>query len=130
MTPATTRRLWFLGLWLMLPWPLPFLDTPFAPAVRYLILATAGSTLALFEGGAGPITLLIVLFAVWGGLTTFFCWALGWAMGRLLGTLAPPLGGRLTWVCLAVALAIALTLEPYATPFGRAARGGLLEVLS
>jgi hypothetical protein len=114
----------------MLPWVLPFVHGPFVPSARYAILTGVSSLTALVEGGAGPIGLLIVLFAVWSGVTTALCWTMAWGVGRVLTPTTPTLRARITWVCLGTALVVAIVFQPYTTPFGRAAVGGLLDVLS
>jgi hypothetical protein len=130
VTSRTSRRLWFIGLWLMLPFSLPFLDGSLVPAVRYVILASASIAIAFLEGSAGPVGMLIALFAVWGAITTSICWGIAWAVARGLSAATPSLRAGVTWGCLLVGLIVALGLRPYSTPFGRAATGGLLEVLS
>ncbi len=82
------------------------------------------------SGGAGPVGMLIVLFIVWGLLTSLLCWGIAWAVARGLSRASPQTRSFITWACFALALFVALAFEPYSTPFGRAAKGGLLQVLS
>lgn len=124
------RRLWFAGIWLLFPWPLLVLQDASVPAVRYLLLGVVAATVAIAEGAAGPVGLLVVLFLGWGIGTSFCSWLLAWAISRLLGKLPKSAALSLSFGSLAVALVWALFFEPYRTLFGRALKGGLLQVLS
>lgn len=130
MTPRMLRRIWFLGLWLLLPWPLSVIGHAFVPAVRYAILACAGSSVALTEGAAGPVGMIVALFVGVAILTTLACWVIAWSIAKLLARLPVTYASTITWACLGFGLFVALFFEPYRTPFGRALTGGLLQVLS
>jgi hypothetical protein len=130
MTTRTTRRLWLLGLWLLVPWPLTVFSESFVPAVRYTILATATALVAVTEGAAGPVGMILGLMVGYALATTALCWLLAWAISRLLGRLPERRARLITFGCLGGGLLLALVFEPYRTTFGRAARGGLLAVLS
>jgi hypothetical protein len=130
MTPAAIRRTWFLGLWLLLPWPLALIGDGFVPAVRYAILAAASSSIAVVEGAAGPVGAIVALLTGYAVVTTLACWGIAWGIGRGLALLPAAQAAAVTWVCLGLGLAVALFAEPYRTPFGRAVSGGLLQVLS
>jgi hypothetical protein len=130
MEHRTLRRVWFVGLWLLLPWPMTVVGPAFVPSVRYALLACAGSSVALTEGAAGPVGLIVALFVGVASLTTLGCWLIAWAIGRLLVRLPVAQATALTWACLGLGLFVALYFEPYRTPFGRALTGGLLQVLS
>jgi hypothetical protein len=130
MTERGTRRVWFLGLWLLMPWQLFILADAFVPAARYVLLAFAASAIALYEGAAGPVGLIVTLFVGMGIATTAGCWVLAFIVARLLRPTTPRTSMALTLGVLGVSLLIALLFEPYRTPFGRALQGGLLQVLS
>ena len=74
--------------------------------------------------------LITVLFVVMAAGTTFACWLLAWGIERLLAELPAKARVSVTFGCLGIALFCALAFEPYRTSFGRALRGGLLDVLS
>ena len=124
------RRLWFFGLWLLLPWPFVLFGEAFVPAVRFVILAGAASAVALTEGAAGPVGMIIGLFVGYAIGTTLLCWLFAWLISLALAPLPETTARRLTLACLVAGLVFALLFDPYTTPFGRASRGGLLEVLS
>jgi hypothetical protein len=124
------RWLWFVGIWLLFPWPLFILQEAWVPAVRYLLLGLVAATVAIVEGAAGPVGLLVTLFLGWGIGTSLCSWLLAWAITKLLGQLSSRVAVSLSLVALGTALIWAITFEPYRTPFGRALRGGLLQVLS
>ncbi len=130
MTPKTVRRLWFWGLWLLLPWPLIILGDGLVPPIRYTILALAASAVALAEGAGGPLPGLVAFFWGWALVTTLGTWIIARLAARLLATASEPVRSRCTLAALLLALLWSLLLEPYSTPFGRAATGGLLEILS
>jgi len=122
--------LWFLGFWLLLPWPLVLLSDALVPAVRYLLLGCVAASVALTEGAGGPVSMVVAFFIGYGLLTTLLCWIMAWAVARSLVRWLPHHARTITWVCLVVGLLVALLFEPYRTSFGRAATGGLLQVLS
>lgn len=124
------RRLWFAGLWLLFPWPLLILVDASVPAVRYLLLAAVAGMVAIAEGGAGPVGLLVLLFAIWGVGTSLLCWLAAWWIAKLMARLPNRAAIALTLGVLGMGLFWAVFFEPYHTPFGRALRGGLLQVLS
>jgi len=130
MEHRTLRRVWFVGLWLLLPWPLTVVGDAFVPSARYALLAGASSSIALTEGAAGPVALIVALLVGVAGLTALGCWVIAWGIGRLLVRLPIAHAAALTWVCLGLGLFVALFFEPYRTPFGRALTGGLLQALS
>jgi hypothetical protein len=130
MSERGTRRLWFFGLWLLLPWPLLIFADGFVPAVRYVLLASAATAIAVFEGSSGPVALIVTLFVGMGLVTTVGCWLIAFVVAKLLARLTERTSMILTLSLLGTGLVIALFFAPYRTPFGRALRGGLLEVLS
>ncbi len=130
MEALRLRRFWFAGIWLLFPWPLLVLQDAYVPAVRYLILGMVAATVAIVEGAAGPVGLLVVLFLGWGIGTSFCSWLLAFTIAKLLGQLPNRAALSFSLATLGVALIWALFFEPYRTVFGRALRGGLLQVLS
>ena len=124
------QRYWFAALWLLFPWPLLVLQDAFVPAARYVLLGGVAAIVAIAEGAAGPVGLLVLLFLGWGALTSLLCWLLAWSIARLLDHVPETTANMATIAILVLGLLWALFLEPYSTPFGRALRGGLLEVLS
>jgi len=130
MKHRTLRRLWFLGLWLLLPWPLSIIGDAFVPSARYALLAAAAASFALVEGAAGPVASIVALFVGVAAFTTLACWVIAWLMARLLVRLPMAQASAITWASLGTGLFVALFFEPYRTPFGRALTGGLLRVLS
>jgi len=124
------RRLWFIGLWLLLPWPIFAFGDAFVPAARYAILGIVAAAVAITEGASGPVGLILLLFASMTVGTTLGCWLLAWMIAKLLAVLPDTAARRVTFAALSIALLWALLFAPYHTHFGRAARGGLLEILS
>lgn len=99
--------------------------------MRYLLLGGVAAIVGLAEGAAGPVGLMILLLLGWGLLASLLCWLLAFAMTKLL-LLSPArqYAAPITMLLLGVGLFWALFFEPYRMPFGRALRGGLLQVLS
>jgi hypothetical protein len=126
----TTRWVWFAGLWLLFPWALPVYVDAFVPAIRYVLLAVVTCIMALTEGSSGPVQLITTLFVVWGTITTLLSALLAWLISRFLESIPSRAANLITGICLAIGFAVAIFSEPYRTPFGRALRGGLFQVLS
>jgi len=130
LNPRSLRRAWFVGLWLLWPWPMFAFSDAVVPAVRYLVLAGVSLTMAVTQGSSGPVVLIVVLFVVMSAGTTLGCWLLAWCIERLLRNLPPSAQRGITLAALAAASIWALAFTPYHTSFGRAASGGLLDLLS
>ncbi len=130
MSDTTLRRFLFLGLWLSLPWPMPIFQEAFVPAARYALLTGAALTVGLKEGVEGTGPLLIALFAGWALATTLVTWGIAWLGARILNVFEPRWRVACLLGLLLIGLSAGLFFEPYSTPFGRAERGGLLEILS
>jgi hypothetical protein len=124
------RWVWFLGLWLLAPWPLGILGDSLVPAVRYAILTAAGASVAFAEGASGPVGGIIALFAAMTAATTLGCGLAAWVVSRALAPLPQSYQRAISWYAFGAGVGLALLFEPYCTPMGRAATGGLLEVLS
>ncbi len=130
MKPRSLRHLWFAGIWFLFPWPLLVLQDAFVPAARYVLLGTAAGAVALTEGAAGPVALLVALFVAWGIGTSLLSWLLAWLLTKLTSPLPKRAAAAFALTTLGLGLLWAVVFEPYRTPFGRALRGGLLQVLS
>lgn len=124
------RRLWFFALFFLLPWPLPVLGNAAVPSVRFWILGTVAASVGALEGAAGPVQGIIFLMCGWGLVTGALCWGIAWGLERVFRALPDRTALLATYSAITVGLAWALLFEPYRTPFGRALRGGLLQVLS
>jgi hypothetical protein len=130
MSVRAIRRLWLLGAWLMLPWPMVIFGDIWVPAVRYTVLAGVACSVALAEGAAGPVLALVLLFSAWATVTTLGCWLFAWAVSKLMSLLPADVAGVVTLAILLMGLVAALALTPYETRFGTARMGGLLDILS
>ena len=129
MSVRAARTWLWLGALLLVPLPMLALDAALVPVVRFLLLGGACVAVLLVEGGGGVTesiaALLLVHTAVYAGLL----WAAAWLIARSLARLSGSARRALVLGILGLALLLALTTEPYRTPFGHAARGGLLDVL-
>ncbi|MDP6977731.1 MAG: hypothetical protein QF570_03900 [Myxococcota bacterium] len=124
------RRLWFLALLFLCPWPLPLLHDAFVPAIRYWMLGSVAATLGLLEGAAGPVFQIVLLLLGWALITTAMCWLIAFLLARASGLIPDRTALLASYSAITGLLIWALTFEPYHTPFGHAVRGGLLQVLS
>ncbi len=130
LSTKARRRLLFWGFFFLLPWPIAFVGSGLVPAVRYVILAGVASAVAIAEGAAGPVSLVVALLVGWSLATTLGCWLLARISAWILDGMPPRLADLLCGAGLLIAVGVALIAAPYHTPFGRSARGGLLEILS
>jgi hypothetical protein len=130
MSVGTTRWLWFLGVWLMVPWPMVLLANAWVPAARYLLLTLVSLAIGVFEGAAGPVPWIILLFALHAIVTSAAAWGIAWGASRALAGAAPETRRWVTLGTLAAAIAVTLAFDLYRTPFGRAPVANLLGVLS
>ena len=101
MSVRATRWLWFLGVWLMAPWPMALLGDPSVPAVRYALLTLVSLAIAVFEGAAGPVPWIVALFAAHAIFYTGVAWAIAWAVSRTLAQVGPARRRLLTLASLA-----------------------------
>jgi hypothetical protein len=126
----TSRWLLWLAFLLLLPMPMwgPF--DAFVPAVRYAMLLAAGAAVAWAEGTAGPVPLILLLFAAHAVAALGLTGLAAWLGGYLLAPFAARTRGWVVWATCLALLLFALLLEPYRTPFGRAPEGNLLGILS
>ena len=130
ISERATRRLWLIGLWLLLPWPVIVFGDVWVPAARYTALATAASAIAITQGAGGPVLGVTGLFVGWALATSLICWALAWGIARLLAMLPGRAPLVTTVLVLAGGLLWALLLDPYTMRFGNTPSGGLLDLLS
>jgi len=123
---------WLLFGTLVLTLPFPMLG-PFAalvPPVRYAILLGAAAAVALAEGAAGPVPLILALLGLNVVVSLAAAWISAWAVSRALGALrSPALRAALAVGAVCVGLALAASLPIYETSFGRAPTANLLGVL-
>jgi hypothetical protein len=123
---------WLLFGSLVLALPFPMLG-PFealVPPVRYAILPGAADALALAEGAAGPVSLILGLLALNLLLSLAAAGIAAWIASRALGALrSPALRSGLAVGVVCAGLAIAASLPIYEMAFGRSPTANLLGVL-
>jgi len=126
----TARRgLLFLGFFLLVPVPIIVFGGG-VPVVHLVELAALCALVALREGAAGPVKMMLFLFAAEALVGAVLCWLAAWSVDRGLRRFP---GRRVDLVLLAVltaAVVATLLFDVYATPFGRAPHGNLWEVLT
>jgi hypothetical protein len=130
MSVRGTRWLWFVGVWLMLPWPMALLADAWVPAARYLLLTLVSLAIGILEGAAGPVPGIILLFALHAMVYSAAAWGIAWGASRALAGVAPGTRRWVTLGSLTIALALSLAFDLYRTPFGSAPFANLLGVLS
>jgi len=130
MSVRATRWVWFLGVWLMAPWPMLLLADAWVPSVRYWLLTLVALAVAVVEGAAGPVPFIVLFFALHALATTAAAFGIGWAVARALAPFSPGTRRLATLLALVLALAAALGLDAYRTPFGTAPYSNLTGVLS
>ena len=128
---VTTAR-WLLFVIIALTLPLPLLGPlhAFAPAARYLVLASVTASVALVEGASGPVPLILLLFAVHALGYLALEWILAWALARGLAHFSPSLRGRLVILACGTLVFFSIAFDQYQTPFGTLPRSNLLGLLS
>ena len=129
MSVRTARRLLFLGLVVIAPLPMLGYDA-WIPDARFFLLAGVTTLVILFEGGAGPVPMIAVLFGAHALVYAGLLWAGAYVASRILGRVSPTARAIATWSLIAIGLAIGLGFEIYATPFGSAPIANLLGALS
>lgn len=130
MSLRAIRWLLFGALALALPFPMLGPFDAFVPAVRYAILLAAAAAVAIAEGAAGPVPMILFLLALNVAASLAVAWVAAWIASRVLGAVRSPTlrrGVVLAVVCGGLALASIFPI--YDTPFGRAPNGSLLGVL-
>lgn len=120
----------FGALALALPFPMLGPFGSLVPPVRYAILLGAASAVALAEGAAGPVPLILALLAANLVVSLGAAGVAAWIVSRALGALrSPALRSGLAVGAVLVGLALAASLPVYETDFGRAPTASLLGVL-
>jgi hypothetical protein len=130
MSVRAVRWLLFGSLVLALPFPMLGPFAALVPPIRYAILLGAASAVALTEGAAGPVGLILGLLGLNLAVSLAAAWLAAWVLSRAVGALQPPaLRTGLAVGAVCVGLALAASLPVYATVFGRAPSANLLGVL-
>jgi hypothetical protein len=130
MSARAIRWLFFGFLALALPFPMLGPFEAFVPPVRYAILLGAGAAVALAEGAAGPVSLILVLLAINLVVSLAAAWVAAWAASRVLGAVpSPALRRGLAVGVVCVGLALATIVPIYETAFGRAPTANLPGLL-
>jgi hypothetical protein len=124
------RWLLFAVFALTVPAPLLGPYAAFAPAARYVILATATGVLAASEGAGGPVPLILALFVGHALVYLALAWLAAWLLSRLLGRLSAPIRSRVVFALCGGLLLISLAFDLYRTPFGTRPSANLFGVLS
>jgi len=126
---AGVGRLLWAGLALLLPLPLLVFDG-MVPLVRMILLATVTAAVAIREGTAGPVQMILIMFVahavVYGAALALLAWLASRALRRWSG----PRLRRIVISAILVGAVLACLTTPYATPFAPAPRSNLLGVLS
>jgi hypothetical protein len=130
MTIHTSRRILFGAIFLLAPAPLLVLTRAWMPPAGYLVLTVASASVALLEGGGGPVPMIVTMFAAHAAAYALLSWASAWLLARGLATLAPRARAIATLALVAVALVVGLGWDVYRTPFGRRPWGNAIEALS
>ena len=102
--------------------PLPLLGPweALVPVARFVLLLGASSAVAIQEGAAGPVPLIVLLFAAHAAVGLAACALLAGLGTRALSGLAPGTRSALVWVFVFGVVILASVFEIYRTPFGRA----------
>ncbi len=101
----------------------------FVPALHHAVLLAAAGAVAIVEGAAGPVPMILALFAVHVLATALLCALAAWLGARLLAPLSPRVRATVAIALCAALLAASLAFELYETPFGRTPTASLLGVL-
>ncbi|MED5262868.1 MAG: hypothetical protein VX574_10785 [Myxococcota bacterium] len=112
---------------LVLVLPLPLLG-PFdalVPVVRFVLLLGASSAVAIQEGAAGPVPMIVLLFAAHAVVGLVACVLLASLATGGLSHLAPGTRRVLVGVFVFGAVILASVFDFYQTPFGRAPESNL-----
>ena len=130
MSLRAIRWLLFGALVLALPFPMLGPFEALVPPVRYAVLLGAASMVALAEGAAGPVPLILGLLALNLGSSLAAAWVVAWAASRVLGGVSSPaLRAGLVVTAVCIGLSAAAFFSIYETTFGRAPTANLLGVL-
>ena len=129
MSTRSTRFLLFAVLAFALPFPAVGPFGGFVPAVHHVALFAATAAVAVVEGAAGPVKMILVLFGVHVVATLTLCALAAWLAARLLAPLPPRARAVVVLGLCAALIAASLAFPLYDTPFGREPTANLLGVL-
>ncbi|MAI80652.1 MAG: hypothetical protein CL917_17055 [Deltaproteobacteria bacterium] len=130
MNPRTACWLIFITLALTVPLPLLGPFPVLAPAVRYLLLATVTSSVALVEGASGPVPLILLLFAVHALVYLVLEWLVAALLARSLSRLTRPSRRLIVLTTCGFLFLMAITFNLYHMPFGTNPKANLFGLLS
>jgi hypothetical protein len=128
MSPRSARRVLWLAALVLVPLPMLMFGEQ-APVLRYLVLAAVCVGMRIAEGPGGAVWELTALFLSHALVYAALLYAGARLAVRALAPVSAPARAAVVAVVVAGAAAWALLGEPYATPFGTAARANLLGVL-
>jgi hypothetical protein len=129
VSTRATGWILFAVLAIALPFPAVGPFGGFAPALHNTALFAATAAVALVEGGAGPVRMILALFAVNMVGTLALCALAAWRGALVLAPLSPRARTAAALGLGAVLFAAALAFPLYDTPFGREPSANLLGVL-
>jgi hypothetical protein len=129
MSVRASRWILFAVLAVTLPFPAVGPFGGFVPAVHHVALFAATAAVAVVEGAAGPVRMILVLFAVHMVATLALCALAAWLCARLLAPLSPRARAAIALGLCAALIAASLAFPLYDTPFGREPTANLLGVL-
>lgn len=129
---SVRKARWVLFLVFVLTIPLPLLGplSVFAPAARYVVLASVTAAVALAEGASGPVPMIFLLFALHAVIYLALEWLFAWWMARGLSRLSPMGQRYLVFVICGILLIGSISLNLYRTPFGTLPSSNLLGLFS
>ena len=99
------------------------------PVVRFVLLFGASAAVAIQEGAAGPVPLILLLFAAHAVAGLAFCALLAFFGRRALATLDPGSRRAVVWVFVFGVVILASYFDLYRTPFGQAPEANLWGLL-
>ncbi len=125
---STRSTGWLLFAVSALALPLPAIGPfgGFVPAVHHLVLFAATGAIAVVEGIAGPVGMILLLLAINVVAALLACGVAAWLIARLVALLPPRARTAIAWGLAAALLAASLAFPLYQTPFGRAPTANLL----
>ena len=131
MTVRRAHWLIFLGVVLVVPWPMRLIAPVFAPAAHYLLLAGVVAAVIVAEGSGGPVPAIFGVFLGSALASLLASWLVASVTTRaVLARLSPSVRRRVVYVVLIVGLVLAVAVGGYRTPFSRLQSGNLLQALS
>lgn len=129
MSARTARRLLWLGLFLIAPLPMLWVEPVRVPAARYLELGGICVAVLAVEGAGGVVGTLAGLFVAHALVYALLLWGAAWLLARSTARLGNRARARLVLALLLAAVIGAAAFRLYRTPFRAASvHGSLLEV--